>query len=105
MMDKLGDQVCERDLTFLNRVLVITLHLACLLTRETGEKGSEEHFALHKELYELIRINAKGRQVSVINLSTIKIKGGKTVFDTFFYLSLASVTSMFLGSRCTAIGS
>jgi len=67
MMDKLGDQVCERDLTFLNRVLVITLHLACLLTRETGEKDSEEHFALHKELYELIRINAKGRQVSVIN--------------------------------------
>ncbi|RLU16996.1 hypothetical protein DMN91_011065 [Ooceraea biroi] len=62
MVDKLGDQVCERDLTFLNRVLVITLHLACLLTRETGEDNIEEHFALHKELYDLIQINARGRQ-------------------------------------------
>jgi len=28
MLDKMGDLACERDLTFLNRVLVITLHLA-----------------------------------------------------------------------------
>lgn len=63
MVDKLGDQVCERDLMFLNRVLIITLHLACLLTRETGETSTEEYFALHKELYELVRMNARGRQV------------------------------------------
>ncbi|XP_018054387.1 PREDICTED: protein fem-1 homolog CG6966 isoform X1 [Atta colombica] len=61
MLDKMGDLTCERDFTFLNRVLVITLHLACLLTRETGEKDSEEYNAFHKELYKLIRINAKGR--------------------------------------------
>lgn len=66
MLDKMsvGQMACERDLTFLNRVLVITLHLACLLTRETGEKDSEEYIALHKELYKLVRINAKGKQVS-----------------------------------------
>lgn len=64
MLDKMGDLACERDLTFLNRVFVITLHLACLLTHETGEKGSEEYNVLHKELYKLIRIKAKGRQVS-----------------------------------------
>lgn len=62
MLDKMSDLACERDLTFLNRVLVITLHLACLLTRETGEKDSEEFIALHKELYKLVRINAKGKQ-------------------------------------------
>lgn len=64
MLDKMSDLACERDLTFLNRVLVITLHLACLLTRETGEKDSEEYIDLHKELYKLVRINAKGKQVS-----------------------------------------
>lgn len=64
MLDKMSDLACERDLTFLNRVLLISLHLACLLTRETGEKGSEEHITLHKELYKLVRINAKGKQVS-----------------------------------------
>lgn len=71
MLDKMGDLAWERDLTFLNRVLVITLHLACLLTRETGEKGSEEYNALHKELYKLVRINAKGRQVSNYPLAVI----------------------------------
>lgn len=63
LLDKMGDLACERDLTFLNRVLVITLHLACLLTCETGEKDSEEYITLHKEIYKLIRINAKGKQV------------------------------------------
>ncbi|XP_014475910.1 PREDICTED: protein fem-1 homolog CG6966 isoform X1 [Dinoponera quadriceps] len=60
MLDKMP--VCERDLTYLNRVLVITLHLACLLTRETAEEGSDEYIALHKQIYELVRIKAKGKQ-------------------------------------------
>ncbi|XP_015590859.1 protein fem-1 homolog CG6966 isoform X2 [Cephus cinctus] len=60
MLDKVPP--CERDLTYLNRVLVITLHLACLLTRETPPEGSEEYTALHKAVYELVRINAKGKQ-------------------------------------------
>lgn len=82
MLDKMGDLACERDLTFLNRVLVITLHLACLLTRETGEKGSEEYNALHKELYELVRINAKGKQVSDNNYPVI-IGRVKTTVDIY----------------------
>ncbi|XP_020292447.1 protein fem-1 homolog CG6966 isoform X2 [Pseudomyrmex gracilis] len=61
MLEKMGDLACERDLTFLNRVLIITLHLACLLTRETGEKGSEEYDELHREIYKLVRIHAKGK--------------------------------------------
>lgn len=64
MLEKMGDLACERDLTFLNRVLIITLHLACLLTRETGEKGSEEYDELHREIYKLVRIHAKGKHVS-----------------------------------------
>ncbi|KAG7203560.1 hypothetical protein KM043_013607 [Ampulex compressa] len=60
MLDKVP--ACERDLTYLNRVLVVTLHLACLLTRETPEEGTEEYNALHKAIYELVRINAKGKQ-------------------------------------------
>lgn len=80
MLDKMGDLACDRDLTFLNRVLVITLHLACLLTRETGEKDSEEYNVLHKELYKLVRIKAKGRQVSSNNFPII-IGRIKTTID------------------------
>lgn len=65
MLDKMP--VCERDLTYLNRVLVITLHLACLLTRETVKEGSDEYITLHKQIYELVRIKAKGKQVSIRN--------------------------------------
>lgn len=65
LLDKMP--VCERDLTYLNRVLVITLHLACLLTRETAEESSDEFIALHKQIYELVRIKAKGKQVTARN--------------------------------------
>ncbi|XP_033224335.1 protein fem-1 homolog CG6966 isoform X2 [Belonocnema kinseyi] len=60
MLDKIP--TCERDLTYLNRVLVITLHLACLLTRETPKVESEDHTELHRAIYELVKINAKGKQ-------------------------------------------
>ena len=65
MLDKMP--ACERDLTYLNRVLVITLHLACLLTRETPKAGTEEHDELHRAIYELVKINAKGKQVCYIS--------------------------------------
>ncbi|XP_076665255.1 protein fem-1 homolog CG6966 isoform X2 [Andrena cerasifolii] len=63
---KLGKQLlddvpaCVRDVTYLNRVLVLTLHLACLLTQDVPEEGTDEHRALHKAIYNLVRINAKG---------------------------------------------
>ncbi|XP_076179059.1 protein fem-1 homolog CG6966 isoform X2 [Ptiloglossa arizonensis] len=58
MLDKVP--VCERDPTYLNKVLEITLHLACLLTREIPKEGTDMYITLHKALYELVRINAKG---------------------------------------------
>ncbi|XP_043474110.1 protein fem-1 homolog CG6966 isoform X2 [Leptopilina heterotoma] len=60
MLDKMPR--CERDLTNLNRVLVIALHLACLLTRETPKSDSAEHMELHRVLYELVKINATGKE-------------------------------------------
>lgn len=66
MLDKVP--ACERDLTFLNRVLVITLHLACLLTRETPPVGTDAHRELHEAIYDLVRINAKGKQVRLLKL-------------------------------------
>lgn len=67
---KLGKEVLrfkphvERDyFTYLNKALIIALHLACLLTLNDMEEGSEEHYNTHKALYELIKVNAKGAQV------------------------------------------
>lgn len=59
MLDKVP--ACQRNLTFLNRVLVSTLHLAYFLTRDLPEEGTDEYIALHKAIYQLVRINAKGR--------------------------------------------
>ncbi|XP_015126732.1 protein fem-1 homolog CG6966 [Diachasma alloeum] len=59
MLDKVPN--CDRDLTNLNRILIITLHLACLLTREMPEVGSEEYVNLHRAIHELVRINAKDK--------------------------------------------
>lgn len=57
----LDDASNERDLrTHLNRVLVITVHLAYLLTYVTPRQDSEEYETLLKALFELVRINAKG---------------------------------------------
>ncbi|XP_043261177.1 protein fem-1 homolog C isoform X2 [Colletes gigas] len=63
---KLGKQILDKAPTsdreiYFNRVLVITLHLACLLTREIPEEGTEKYIALHKAIYELVQINAKGK--------------------------------------------
>ncbi|CAD1480545.1 unnamed protein product, partial [Heterotrigona itama] len=47
-----------RDIAYLNKVLVITLHLASLLCHEMPE-SIVEYEALHQALYELVQINAK----------------------------------------------
>ncbi|KAK2583435.1 hypothetical protein KPH14_009413 [Odynerus spinipes] len=60
MLDKVPPK--ERDVTSLNRVLVITLHLACLMTRVMPEQGTREYDSIHKAIYELVRINAKGKE-------------------------------------------
>ncbi|XP_066599113.1 protein fem-1 homolog CG6966 isoform X2 [Prorops nasuta] len=60
MLDKVPTS--ERDLTYLNRVLVITLHLACLLTREMPEEDTQEYHSLHRALYKLVRTNARGKR-------------------------------------------
>lgn len=75
MLDKVP--IYDRDLTYLNRVLVNTLHLACLLTREMPEAGTEEYSSLHKAMYELVRINARGKEVplySTANRKTVLFK-------------------------------
>ncbi|XP_026464179.1 protein fem-1 homolog CG6966 isoform X1 [Ctenocephalides felis] len=56
MLERLKD----KDLTMLNRMLVITLHLACLLTRmlETNEDKDIEH-DIYKNVYELVKLNVK----------------------------------------------
>lgn len=62
MLDKLLP--CDRELTNLNRILIGTLHLASLLTREMPEVGTLEYDNLHKALHELVRINSKDESVS-----------------------------------------
>ncbi|KAL2713882.1 protein fem-1 CG6966-like isoform X1, partial [Vespula squamosa] len=52
----------DRDVTSLNRILLITLHLACLMTRDMPTEGTYEYEAIHKAIYELVRINAKGKE-------------------------------------------
>ncbi|XP_035720524.1 protein fem-1 homolog CG6966-like isoform X2 [Vespa mandarinia] len=52
----------DRDVTSLNRILLITLHLACLMTRDMPAEGTYEYVAIHKAIYDLVRINAKGKE-------------------------------------------
>lgn len=67
---KLGKQMLDkgsargRDIAYLNRVLVTTLHLASLLTHEMPEEDTAEYSALHQALYELVRVNPKDNNVS-----------------------------------------
>ncbi|XP_033206704.1 protein fem-1 homolog CG6966 isoform X1 [Bombus vancouverensis nearcticus] len=62
---KLGKQMLDkgsargRDIAYLNRVLITTLHLASLLTHEMPEEDTAEYSALHQALYELVRANPK----------------------------------------------
>ncbi|XP_034230076.1 protein fem-1 homolog CG6966 [Thrips palmi] len=52
----------ERDLTYLHRVIVICLHLACLLTRLLPTLSEAESFHLHKSTYRLVHLGVRGRR-------------------------------------------
>lgn len=54
---KMLNKDCGNNLNF-SKVLVIALHLACLSTHDLPEEGSEEYIALHKAIYELVRIKS-----------------------------------------------
>lgn len=51
----------ERDLTYLHRVVVICLHLACLLTKLLPTISEAESFHLHKSTYRLVHLGVRGR--------------------------------------------
>ncbi|KAJ8965076.1 hypothetical protein NQ314_004477 [Rhamnusium bicolor] len=53
----------ERDMTYLTRVMVITLHLACLLTRLLDHHTSTEDITkdIHKAIYNLVKLKIKAR--------------------------------------------
>ncbi|KAK7873054.1 hypothetical protein R5R35_000340 [Gryllus longicercus] len=53
--------VGERDTTYLHRVLVISLHLACLLTKLLPDLTPEESHEVHKAVYTLVKQNVRGR--------------------------------------------
>lgn len=48
-------EVCDNNIHFM-KLLVITLNLACLLTHNLADEGSDEYIAVHKALYELVRV-------------------------------------------------
>ncbi|XP_033323781.2 protein fem-1 homolog CG6966 isoform X1 [Megalopta genalis] len=52
---KVLNKVCEDNLHF-TKLLMIALNLACLLTRDLADEGSDEYIAVHKALYELVRV-------------------------------------------------
>jgi Ankyrin repeats (3 copies) len=53
----------EKDMTYLTRVLVITLHLGCLLTRllENPLTSDETSKVIHESVYDLVKLKIKGR--------------------------------------------
>lgn len=53
----------ERDMTYLTRVMVITLHLACLLTRLLDHHTSTEAITeeIHQAIYNLVRLRIRAR--------------------------------------------
>lgn len=53
----------ERDMTYLTRVLVITLHLACLLTRllDSPTITTDVSQQIHQAIYNLVKLKIKSR--------------------------------------------
>lgn len=53
----------ERDMTYLTRVLVITLHLACLLTRllDNPTVTSDVSQQIHQAIYNLVKLKIRSR--------------------------------------------
>ncbi|XP_044740769.1 protein fem-1 homolog CG6966 isoform X2 [Chrysoperla carnea] len=61
MLDKVSH--LERDVTCLTRVLVITLHLACLLTRLLDHPSCDEKISqvIHRQVYTLVKLRVRSR--------------------------------------------
>lgn len=61
MLNKMPNM--ERDMTYLTRVLVITLHLACLLTRLLDSSINTENISqkIHQAIYNLVKLKIKSR--------------------------------------------
>lgn len=61
MLDKMPN--VERDMTYLTRVLVITLHLACLLTRLLEHPTCDDITSkkIHQAIYELVKLKVRGK--------------------------------------------
>lgn len=53
----------ERDMSYLTRVLVITLHLACLLAKLMEQRPTSEETtrSIYQSIYKLVRLGIKGR--------------------------------------------
>lgn len=53
----------ERDVTYLTRVLVITLHLACLLTRLIDHPSNKPDTGkvIYRAIYDLVKLSINGR--------------------------------------------
>lgn len=51
----------ERDMTYLTRVLVITLHLACLLTKLLDNSNEDISQKIHSAIYTLVKLKIKSR--------------------------------------------
>lgn len=53
----------ERDTNYLTRVMVITLHLACLLTRMLEHHTNTEEMTrlIHQSIYKLVKLKIKAR--------------------------------------------
>lgn len=62
----------ERDTNYLTRVMVITLHLACLLTRMLEHHTNTEEMTklIHQSIYKLVKLKIKAKfGRSILHLS------------------------------------
>ncbi|XP_071865780.1 protein fem-1 homolog CG6966 isoform X2 [Bombus fervidus] len=109
---KLGKEMLDkgpsrgRDIAYLNRVLINTLHLVSLLTHDIPDEDSEENTELHRALYSLVQINPKdNNDRTVLHLvfsekNTILGAGPKTLKFPSAYLIKALLK---VGADVTAI--
>lgn len=65
----------ERDTNYLTRVMVITLHLACLLTRMLEHPTNTEEMTklIYQSIYKLVKLKVKARYGrSILHLACCK---------------------------------
>lgn len=62
-IEKTANSDRERDMTYLTRVFVFTLHLACLLTRllEHHTSTPERSKITHQAIYNLVKLKIRAR--------------------------------------------